>query len=185
MEKKRSRATGRMSAEERRELILDAAIPVFATFGLHGASTLVIAERAQISETYILRLFATKKDLFIAAVERVHGRIMKMYHEAVEQNPQHPLEAIRVSMQQSPAQRDELLLLLQAYAASNDADVQRIVRERFREMYQYVEAVAGASAEVSAFFAYNMLGMVALALDLSFLPPAGKGQEAGVSQKKE
>ena len=55
----------RRTAEERRVDVLDAALIEFATYGLHGASTVNIAERAGISQPYVLRLFGTKKALFL------------------------------------------------------------------------------------------------------------------------
>src|ERR1700740_3650369 len=57
----------RLSAEERREQVLDAATHEFAHRGYHAASTAAIAERAGISQPYIYALFPNKKELFLAA----------------------------------------------------------------------------------------------------------------------
>ena len=63
-------ATGpRRTADERRAEILDAARSAFADTGLDGTSTETIAERVGISQPYLFRLFGTKKQLFLAAVE--------------------------------------------------------------------------------------------------------------------
>ena len=62
--------TERKSKEARREDILDAAVGVFAEHGLHGASTEEIAKRAGISQPYVVRLFGTKKELYLAVVAR-------------------------------------------------------------------------------------------------------------------
>ncbi|MDQ4045126.1 MAG: TetR/AcrR family transcriptional regulator, partial [Chloroflexota bacterium] len=43
----------RRTAEERRADVLDAALVEFATYGLHGASTVNIAKRAGISQPYV------------------------------------------------------------------------------------------------------------------------------------
>ena len=64
----------RMTADERREAILEAARGEFASTGFHGTSTETIAERAGISQPYLFRLFGTKKELFIASVRRVLPR---------------------------------------------------------------------------------------------------------------
>ena len=63
-------ATKRKSAEERREAVLDAALVEFAQHGLHGGSTEAIAAKAGISQPYVFRLFGTKKELFIAVINR-------------------------------------------------------------------------------------------------------------------
>ena len=60
-------ATTRMTAQERRAAVLEAARDHFADHGYHGASTDAIARDAGISQPYLFRLFKTKKDLFIAA----------------------------------------------------------------------------------------------------------------------
>ena len=62
--------TTRNTAEERRKDVLDAALEVFAEHGLSGSSTDEIARRAGISQPYLFRLFRTKKELFIAAIEQ-------------------------------------------------------------------------------------------------------------------
>ena len=54
-----------MSAAERRELVLDAAVTEFAVHGLAGTSTEDVARRAGISQPYLFRLFPTKKKLFV------------------------------------------------------------------------------------------------------------------------
>ena len=65
--------TGRRTAAERREEILEAALTEFAVHGFDGASTDAIARRVGISQPYLFRLFGTKKELFIATIERCMG----------------------------------------------------------------------------------------------------------------
>jgi len=55
---------------ERREEIIEAAFDAFSETGLDGTSTETIARRVGISQPYLFRLFGTKKELFVAAVER-------------------------------------------------------------------------------------------------------------------
>src|SRR5450631_2357808 len=63
-------AAERLTAPERREQILEAAVTVFAERGYEGASTDVIARMAGISQPYLFRLFGTKRELIIATVQR-------------------------------------------------------------------------------------------------------------------
>src|SRR4029077_19894871 len=65
----------RMPAAERREMVLEAAVPEFAAGGLAGTSTEDVARRAGISQPYLFRLFPTKKALFLALVERCFRRV--------------------------------------------------------------------------------------------------------------
>src|SRR6185503_2776539 len=72
----------RKSAEERREDILEVAIRHFALGGLHGTSTEAIAREAGISQPYLFRLFRTKKELFLACVDRADGRVFEAFRTA-------------------------------------------------------------------------------------------------------
>ena len=57
-------APARMSAEARRESILDAAMPLFAELGLRGVTTRQIADAAGISEALLYRHFDGKEALY-------------------------------------------------------------------------------------------------------------------------
>lgn len=72
----------RMTAEERRESVLRAAVPEFAVGGLAGTSTEAIAGRAGVSQPYLFRLFPSKKTLFLASVERTFALIEAAFREA-------------------------------------------------------------------------------------------------------
>ncbi len=52
------------------EKILDAALPVFAGFGLRGARTDQLAEAAGMSKPNLHYYFRTKEDLYVAVLER-------------------------------------------------------------------------------------------------------------------
>ena len=72
----------RKSAEERREEILEVAVRHFAIGGLHGTSTEAIAREAGISQPYLFRLFHTKKELFVACVDRANVRVRDAFRRA-------------------------------------------------------------------------------------------------------
>ena len=70
------------TAEERRETLIEAALPIFARRGFHAASTVEIAEAAGISQAYVFRLFPTKVDLFVAAASEGSRRMLATFREA-------------------------------------------------------------------------------------------------------
>src|SRR3954453_11488085 len=74
----------RLSAAERRDKILDAALIEFAQSGYEGTSTEDIARRAGISQPYLFRLFGTKKELFIASATRCFRETLEMFQRAAE-----------------------------------------------------------------------------------------------------
>src|SRR5580698_8468153 len=74
----------RMSAEQRRELVLEVALREFAVRGLYGTSTEDVARQAGISQPYLFRLFPTKKNLFLALVERCFARMRDEFTTAAD-----------------------------------------------------------------------------------------------------
>ncbi len=64
----------RLSREERRARIIDAALRLFAGRGFSGTRTREIAELAGISETLIFQHFKTKEDLYRTALRELFGQ---------------------------------------------------------------------------------------------------------------
>lgn len=163
---------GRMSSAERREMVLDAAITEFARYGLHGATTEAMADRVGITQPYIFRLFKNKRELFEASVDRVHERITETWDSALEEagdgaGPRQRMFAMARAYARLMDRREELLLLLQAFAASGDPDVLRMNRRRMARMHDHVVRSTGESGEqVQEFFAQGMLLTVAAGLNL-------------------
>jgi AcrR family transcriptional regulator len=163
----------RKSAEERREAVLEAALEEFAAHGLDGASTEAIAVKAGISQPYVFRLFGTKKALFLAAVERCNQRVLSAFRNAAteaEQAGGSQWAAMGLAYVTLLADRDELLMMMQSFAACGDPEVAEVVRHGFGEVTKYVASRPGASEEmVRAFMAEGMLLNVAAAIDLPAL----------------
>jgi TetR/AcrR family transcriptional regulator len=68
-----SAAKNKLSAEERREVILEAALEVFARHGYSGARTKEIARKAGVSETLVFKHFKNKKALYKSAQDHLFG----------------------------------------------------------------------------------------------------------------
>jgi AcrR family transcriptional regulator len=59
----------RMSAEDRRAAILDAAFRLFSERGFHGTTTRALAEAVGVTEPVLYEHFKSKRDLYAAIVE--------------------------------------------------------------------------------------------------------------------
>jgi AcrR family transcriptional regulator len=59
-----------MTAEDRREQIIEVAVRLFSLKGFRGATTKEIASAAGVNEAIIFRHFATKSDLYAAIIDR-------------------------------------------------------------------------------------------------------------------
>jgi len=158
----------RKTAEIRREEILDAASEEFAQTGLHGTSTDAIARRAGISQPYLFRLFGTKRELFIATVQRCMSETLETFeHAARGHSGEDALYAIGDAYMELLADRTRLLSQMQAYVACDDPEVREVVRAGFGGLFEYVERVSGADpATVSAFFGKGMLLNVVASMGL-------------------
>lgn len=170
------RARGpRISADERRVEVVEAAVSAFAASGYAGTSTETIADLAGVSQPYVFRLFGSKQELFLAAVDRAFERVTIAFESAartptaVVPPGMHPvLASMGEAYHRMLADRSLLQLQLHAYAASGDPVVGAFVRERYATLVRRVSEISGVpTAELRDFFAEGMLLTVAAALDLT------------------
>jgi AcrR family transcriptional regulator len=157
-----------MSAGERREMVLEAAVAEFALYGMAGTSTEDVARRAGISQPYLFRLFPTKKTLFLALVERCYQRIEEAFIAvAGDKTGDAALDAMGEEYERLLEDRTLLLLQMQAYAACEDPDIRAATRAGFKRLWNLVQRVSGLPFDrVVQFFAMGMLMNVAAAMDL-------------------
>jgi AcrR family transcriptional regulator len=144
----------RRTADERRALVLDAAIAEFAAEGYHGASTTAIARRAGISQPYIYALFESKRALFLAAYREVAERIRAHLAAAATRgaDPAARMAAMGEAYLELISDRADVLCQLQAYAAAGDPALREPVRDEFLRVFESVREAAGVSREEAAFF---------------------------------
>jgi AcrR family transcriptional regulator len=170
-------ATTRLTADERRDAIVVAAMHAFAEGGYAGTSTESIARAVGVSQPYLFQLYGTKRELFLAAVRHGFRRVQLVFHEATKDPPPEDNPACTVldlmgnAYKRLLSDRDLLRCQLQAYAACGDEDVRQVVREEFAALYQLVKQESGASDDdIHHFFAEGMLLNVAAALELGTSP---------------
>ncbi len=144
----------RVPAAERRDTLINAAMEEFAVSGLHGTPVDRIARRVGVAQPYVFSLFATKRDLFIAAVERGFQLVMELFSESAEQvrseqlgaSGEELLAALGDSYMHSlAANRPILMLQLQAYAACDDEVIRTHVSAAYQELGRHVQALTGAT----------------------------------------
>ena len=158
------------TADNRREAVLEAALPVFAARGIHGTPTLDVAKAAGISQAYLFRLFPTKEELAVALVRRCHERVAGTFAAAAAEARRtggDVLEHMGRAYIGLLRDRDLLLLQLHAHAAAPDVPAIRdATRDGFARLVAEVERASGApAAELRRFFAFGMLLNVMAALD--------------------
>jgi len=107
---------GRMSRAQRkemtRELLLDAAIGVFAEKGYHGASLDDVADAAGFTKGAVYSNFTRKADLFRALLERESGRYDQALTQTVEAVPLELLPDVAAELLETPESDQETRTLL-------------------------------------------------------------------------
>jgi AcrR family transcriptional regulator len=157
------------TADERREALIEAAVPVFAERGFRAASTVEIAKAAGISQAYLFRLFPTKVDLFVAVCQACRMRMVELFRSAVAQRdadetPMHAMGCAYGDMLEE--NRDLLMLQLQSHATSGEPAIAACLQETFRSLYALVDELTDSTEEeIRAFFAQGMLMNVMAAMN--------------------
>ena len=168
----------RVPASERRDALIEAAVHEFAHGGLYGTPVARIAQRVGVAQPYVFSLFPTKRDLFLAAVERSFELVMKTFTNAAQEfDPAQaaPDKGLRHAMGHAYVEllhneRDYLMLQHQAYAACDDPVIRERVRHLFARLVAHVEGLWDAEPEeIDDFFRYGMWLNVAAAMEVEDL----------------
>ena len=153
--------TTRMSAADRKDAVLDAALIEFAERGYAGTSTEDIARRAGISQPYLFRLFGTKKELYIASVLRCFRETLELFQRSAEGlRGEEALHAIgEAYIAQLEANKTWLMAQMQSYAAAaEDPEIRAAVRAGYGDLVAYVKRVSDADGPpIWQFFSSGML----------------------------
>ena len=171
----------RVPAAERRDALIDAAMQEFAHSGLHGTPVDRIARRVGVAQPYVFSLFPTKRDLFIAAVERCFDRTMQMFTEAAEAydpDTAEPGSDVLSALgeryiEQLQTDRSLLMLQLHAYAACDDEVIRDRVRAAYARLLLRIREISGATSEqIDEFIRVGMWLNVAAAMGVEDLSVA-------------
>jgi AcrR family transcriptional regulator len=178
----------RVTAAERRDALIEAAVHEFAHGGLHGTPVDPIARRVGVAQPYVFSLFGSKRELFMAAVARGFELVGETFTRAAEAyTPEsvlpgsdvlHAMGAAYVALLHSD--RDYLMLQHHAYAACDDPVIREHVRALYARLVGHVERIAREAAErhgqpaptgerIDEFFRYGMWMNVAAAMGVEDL----------------
>ncbi|GMK37762.1 TetR family transcriptional regulator [Paenibacillus sp. CCS19] len=165
----------------RRSDLISAAIEVFAEVGYFRATTAQVAERANISQPYVFRFFASKESLLLAALEASWDRVIESFRRVVETTPLEMLETKLVKEYENiqASYQNEMLLQMQAQTIQEDA-IQQTMRTAYMEIRNMVllafrdAGISNAEERVTLFLARGVLCNVAIAINL---PELMKEQE--------
>lgn len=136
---------GRLSGEERRNQILDAALKLFADKGFSGTKTREIAELAGISETLIFQHFKTKEDLYREAVKQLfaHHPVIPEIEEKVAQRDDMGVFTTLALHMIKHAQQDPRIIRLSVFIALEGSHFAEIFHRGEEPILLVSESLAG------------------------------------------
>lgn len=158
----------RLSSDERRRQILVAALAVFGARGYEGATTDEVARAAGVSQPYVVRLFGSKENLFLATIEEALARLLASFRAALAE-PGGELEP-GVTEEKAAAKRigqayvDLLAVrglhqtLAHAYLLGSHPAIGAAARKGFATVWRFFRDEMGLDADdARAFMAEGML----------------------------
>lgn len=152
----------RMPAEERRELILQAATRAFAEGGYAGTSTDTVAKEAGVSQPYVVRMFGTKLDLFLTVCAHACARVEAAFRAVLDEGPFDPAsdeDKLRMGNAYHAllADTDFLHVLMHCFTASSVPEIGVLARDGMGRIFATLLETGWTAEEVTDFIAHGML----------------------------
>jgi AcrR family transcriptional regulator len=154
---------------ERRKRIVDAAIVVFRRKGFHAATTRMIADEAQITQSNIYNYVRNKDDILYLVCERLVGLYSEGVARAIATHSDpytRLIEALRAVIDVMFNHREELVLLYNETHALEKADRKLILKavarfiKQFQDLLDTYVASAGPLRMSNRRLAANLLTFV-------------------------
>ena len=141
----------RLPAAERRAAVLDAACRVFSRGSYHGTTTADIAREAGVTEPILYRHFESKRDLYLACLDRTWADVRALWDRAVADEPDSGKWLLAMARAFFGSERNRVVistLWVQAIAeAGEDEAIRRYMRRHMREVHLYVADVVRRAQE--------------------------------------
>jgi len=158
-----------MSADDRRELVLEAATRAFARGGYAGTSTDKVAREAGVSQPYVVRIFGTKLELFLEVFARSTTRIRDAFAAVIDDPAFDPAsedahDRLGLAYTALLADRDLLQVMMHGFSGGGEEAIARVARDCMGRIFETVQRTGWSDDEVRDFVAHGMLINVMLAM---------------------
>jgi TetR/AcrR family transcriptional regulator len=128
----------RLTADARRQAVLDTACRVFSRSSYRGATTAEIAREAGISEPILYRHFGSKRDLYLACLDEAWASFRAFSERAIAEDPLKCLGAIADAYMAKGKKIRLVDLWIQALTeASEDKVIAAALRRQIREVHDF------------------------------------------------
>ncbi|MGN7861569.1 TetR/AcrR family transcriptional regulator [Microbacterium sp. 22303] len=152
----------RLSSPERRAQIILAALTVFGSRGYEGATTDQVARAAGVSQPYVVRLFGSKENLFLATIEFSLDRLLSVFREALAASDEDGERPVGRRIGEAYVDLIEVRGLHQtlahAYLLGSNPAIGAAARQGFARVWRFFRDEVGLEADdARSFLAEGML----------------------------
>ncbi len=165
---------GRMPAAKRREQLLDVAADLFARGGYARATTSELAKSAGVTEPIIYRHFKSKRDLFVALIERTGHETLAQWEKDVA-DAVDPAQRLRALISDNPMVsergRKAYRVLLQATTEVEDPKILTALTDHMQKLHAFLSreiATAQESKKVVDRFSPEMIAWLLMDIGLGY-----------------
>ncbi len=160
-----------MGKEDKKELIIENAVGIFAKMGYYKATTAMVAKETGVTQPYVFHFFKNKEELFKTVIDRAFGRLYDTFAK-VEAPADQIIEVMGCAFSKAvETHREEVLLIMQAHSISEQG-IREHVRSLHKTMFEaltlkFERAEVPQAKKVAAqFIGTGLLITVAEVLDL-------------------
>jgi AcrR family transcriptional regulator len=159
----------RMSAKDRRELVLAAATRAFSRGGYAGTSTDAVAKEAGVSQPYVVRIFGTKLELFLEVFDRACDRIQETFEAVLAEGPFDPASEddwtrLGLAYTELLRDRDLLMVMMHGFAAGGVDQIAERSRRGMARIFATIKKTGCTDEEAREFISQGMLMNVMLSM---------------------
>ncbi len=133
-----------MPANERRQQVLDAAEAVFSVNSYRDVGTAGVAAEAGVSEPTLYRYFDSKRDLYLAMLDRNAKRLLAGWRRLAEESPSAMGGITAIGIQyytQLKEDPSQFLLRARSLLETGDEMVADHARKVFWETFEFIEGI--------------------------------------------
>lgn len=160
----------RLSADARRELVLEAATRAFGRSGYAATSTDAVAKEAGVSQPYVVRIFGTKLELFLEVVDRATARMRDAFADVIDAGVLDPegddwfLPLAVAYAELVDRDRAAMQVMMHGFMAAAEPAIGELARRRMGEIHDVLLRSGCTPEQARDFIAQGMLLNVMLSI---------------------
>jgi AcrR family transcriptional regulator len=164
----------RLPAAQRRQQLLDCAAELFADLGYARATTAQLAKAAGVTEPILYRHFASKRDLFVALIDRTSDDTIHEW-EADLAEAKDPAHRLRLLLDDNPMVKpggqSAYRVILQAMTEVDDPLIKDALDRHMKRLHAFIAAEIRRAQEthrVTARFSADIIAWMLIYLGLGY-----------------